>query len=83
MIVIRNLFWTQYPPGKTPLNRIPPPPAELASLEKQRQELTLEARSRLRSLFDADSFSRIDQFVNLTVVPKIHKFSAANIPSAK
>ena len=81
--VIRQAFWSKYPPGRTAFSDIPKPPVQFAQLERQKEQITAGAWAKLRGLLDRESFGRIDGFVALHVVPKIQAYSVVSRPGTR
>lgn len=62
----------QHPGGELrPGETLPPPPAELAALQEERNAAVLQWRDRLRAVFGEDGFRRFDAFVQRDVAPRI------------
>jgi hypothetical protein len=63
-MVIINAMKAPYPDGKLPAGQGPPPiPAELISLQQDRDSIILQARDRLRLAFGAPAFLQFHAFV--------------------
>lgn len=62
--------------GQTP----PPPPSELSSLQRQREDIVLRARGRLRREFGAQAFTRFDEFVQRNVADNMQPVAPLEHP---
>ncbi len=51
----------------------PPPPAELQTLQEEREATVLQAREHLRAAFDGESFARFDAFVQQKIAGNMKK----------
>ena len=62
----------QHPGGQLAKGEtLPPPPAELTTLQELRNNAILQSRDLLRANFGEEAFDRFDKFVQREVAPKI------------
>lgn len=70
--VVIDAFRARYPGGRVPQGEmVSPPPPELQAMQKERDDIVLSARERLRAAFGDVEFERFDTFVQKNVVPEI------------
>ncbi|MBX5479284.1 MAG: hypothetical protein IRZ19_09415 [Pyrinomonas methylaliphatogenes] len=50
---------------------MPPPPAELQQLQRERNWIILRARDQLRAALGPQAFRQLDDYVKLKIVPNI------------
>lgn len=64
--VIVEAFKARYPDGSLPEGEMaPPPPAELLSLQKQRDEAVFRARNRIKEALGDREFARFDEIMKV------------------
>lgn len=69
---ITDKIRAQYPEGKLARGQQPPPfPEELKAMQKQRNELILRGRERLREALGAQEFQRFDGYVQQEVASRM------------
>ena len=70
--IIIDAYRARYPGGRVPTGETPPPPpAELRTLQTERNAIILRARDRLRTAFSEQEFERFNEFVRRRVAPNI------------
>ncbi|MEN3335355.1 MAG: hypothetical protein V7641_4720 [Blastocatellia bacterium] len=71
-LVVIQTFRSQFPGGKIPAGvKLPPPPPELKILQQERNQIILDARSKLVTALGETGFSKIAQFVEKRIAPGV------------
>ena len=69
---ITDEFHARYPKGIVPAGeKLPPPPAELKELQRQRDMSILRARHQLRTSLGEHGFKQIDDYIKLNFAPNV------------
>lgn len=72
--VIVEAFKERYPDGALPEGLpVPPPPAELAALQQQRNEAALRGSRRIRETLGDGEFARFDEVVKSRIRPSMQR----------
>lgn len=65
-------LYARYPKGVVPSGeQLPPPPAELQKLQRERDYSTLRARHRLQTMLGEHGFRQADEFLKLNFAPNV------------
>jgi len=71
--IIIDAFKAQYPGGEVPKGQtVAPPPAELQTMQAERNAMILRSRERLHVMFGDDAFQKFDEFVRTHAKQNIH-----------
>jgi hypothetical protein len=76
--VIIDSFHAKYPPGR--VQTLPPPPPELAQLQREREELIDQDVADLKAQLGQEAATRMDTFLLNDFAPSV-KFHAVHIPA--
>lgn len=77
--VIIDAFHAKYPPGK--VLTLPPPPPELAQLQKEREEIIQQDVADLKTQLGQDKAAKMDGFIQNDFAPTV-KFRVVHTPMA-
>lgn len=79
--IIIQAFRAKFPDGKVPKGTtLPPPPAELITMQQERDAIILQARDQLRLAFGEASFAALDNYAKFRYQPTTRPVSSDLVP---